>query len=383
MTSSRFNQPWYSTATKRICRRKARAFKKARRTNRDRDWKRYRRLKKQTQLTCRQAYNQYLTNIICSEPGGGKRLGALIKAKRCEQTGTAPLKEGNLLHSDPKTKANILNRQFASVFTNDSSSQLPDLGPSPHPGMHDIHVQVPGIIKLLANLKPHKATGPDGIPAKLLKESAVEIAPAIALLFQASLNQGRVPSTWDKTLVVPIFKKGNRSSPANYRPISLTAILCKLCEHVVHCAIINHLTEHKILSDAQHGSVKDARVTLNSSSPSMTWPEGWKRRDRLISSFLTLPKPSIKSPIDFSCIRSNTMGYVATLFNGLATSSAKELSKSLLMVKSAVRPTLHLVYLKAVSSAHYYSWPLSTIYQTVLRVPSHVSSLTNVSCISV
>ena len=96
MTSSRFNQPWYSTATKRICRRKARAFKKARRTNRDRDWKRYRCLKKQTQLTCRQAYNQYLTNIICSEPGGGKRLGALIKAKTrtdryCPSKGRQPI----------------------------------------------------------------------------------------------------------------------------------------------------------------------------------------------------------------------------------------------------------------------------------------------------
>ena len=253
-SSTKFNQPWYNTSTKRVCRRKARSYKKAKRTNRDRDWKRYRRLKKDAQATCRQAYNKYLSDIICSEPGAGsRRLGAIIKAKRCDQTGVSPLKEGNLLYSDPTSQADILNNQFASVFTIDDTSNLPDLGPSPYPPMDGITINSQGIVKLLKNLNPHKATGPDGIPARLLKEIAEDIAPAITLLYQASLDQGTVPSTWKKALVVPIFKKGNRSSPANYRPISLTAILSKLCEHVIHNAIINHLTDHDILSDAQHG----------------------------------------------------------------------------------------------------------------------------------
>ena len=110
-----------------------------------------------------------------------------------------------------------------------------------------------GVIKLLRNLKPFTASGPDGIPTKLLKETAAEISPAITLLFQASIDQGRVPSQWKKAHIVPIFKKGSRSSPANYRPISLTSVLCKLCEHILHCAIIRHLSDHEILSDAQHG----------------------------------------------------------------------------------------------------------------------------------
>ena len=119
--------------------------------------------------------------------------------------------------------------------------------------MSDIKISNTGIAKLLWNLNPHKASGPDGVPAKLLKEIANEIAPAISILFQATLNQGTIPATWKKAVVVPLFKKGSRSSPANYRPISLTAILCKVCEHVIHSTIINHLSDHKILSDAQHG----------------------------------------------------------------------------------------------------------------------------------
>ena len=133
-----------------------RSYKKAKRTNKDRDWKRYRRLKKQAQTTCRQAYNKYINDVICSEPGASRRLGAFIKANRCDQTGVAPLKEGNLLHSDPKAKADVLNRQFASVFTSYYTSDLLDLGPSPYPPMNEIIINNQGIVKLLKNLNPHK-----------------------------------------------------------------------------------------------------------------------------------------------------------------------------------------------------------------------------------
>jgi hypothetical protein len=112
LSTTRFNQPWFNSATKRSSRRKKRAFKKARRTNKDRDWLRYRKLKRESQQACRQAHSKFISDIVCSDPSN-KKLGALVKAKRCDQTGVAPLKNGNLVHSDPMTKANILNKQFS------------------------------------------------------------------------------------------------------------------------------------------------------------------------------------------------------------------------------------------------------------------------------
>ena len=90
-----------------------------------------------------------------------------------------------------------------------------------------------GVTKQLQALNPNKASGPDEIPANVLNETANEISPIIHHIFQQSYTPGQLPETWKTALVTAIYKKGNNSDPANYRPISLTCILCKVLEHVV------------------------------------------------------------------------------------------------------------------------------------------------------
>ena len=75
----------------------------------------------------------------------------------------------------------------------------------------------------------------------------------LASFFQASLKQGTIPIDWTTANVVPIFKKGDRLQPINYRPISLTSITCKMLEHIITSNIMQHLDSHNILHDAQHG----------------------------------------------------------------------------------------------------------------------------------
>jgi hypothetical protein len=118
--------------------------------------------------------------------------------------------------------------------------------------MPNFTVGVPGVRKLLLELDVHKAAGPDNIPTRYLKDYAKEIAPALTLVFEASLKQGEVPADWRIAHVTPIFKKGDHSKPANYRPISLTSVCCKLLEHVIHSQIMAHFERNNILSDAQH-----------------------------------------------------------------------------------------------------------------------------------
>ena len=63
----------------------------------------------------------------------------------------------------------------------------------------------------------------------------------------------KVPADWKKVLIVPVFKKGARTCPANYRPISLTCIPCKILEHIIYSHIYKHLNLYSILSQEQHG----------------------------------------------------------------------------------------------------------------------------------
>ena len=103
---------------------------------------------------------------------------------------------------------------------------------------------------LLAGIKIHKATGPNGIPGRHLKELASELAPICTTMYQASFDQGRVPLDWKTALVTPAFKKGNSNKAENYRPVSLTSVCCKQAEHIIHSNAMRHLENLRILTDS-------------------------------------------------------------------------------------------------------------------------------------
>ena len=73
-----------------------------------------------------------------------------------------------------------------------------------------------------------------------------------AHLFQQSLDTGEIPEEWSLANICPLFKKGDRALASNYRPVSLTCILCKLLEHIVYSNIMDRLEKHSLLSDRQH-----------------------------------------------------------------------------------------------------------------------------------
>ena len=107
---------------------------------------------------------------------------------------------------------------------------------------------------LLRNLDVNKALGPDGIPARVLKECANELAPSLCYLFNKSLSLSVVPSQWKLAHVVPIHKKGSKEHVSNYRPVSLLCILSKVLERCVFNRLYKHLAP--VLQDAQHGFIR-------------------------------------------------------------------------------------------------------------------------------
>ena len=119
--------------------------------------------------------------------------------------------------------------------------------------MPDISIAAEGIDKLLVGLNPHKAAGPNKFKPIVLQPLHKELAPILQLIFQRSLDTGKLPDIWKEANVSPIFKKGEKSDPSNYRHISLTRVLCKVLEHIVASSVAKHFTELNILYDLQHG----------------------------------------------------------------------------------------------------------------------------------
>ena len=119
--------------------------------------------------------------------------------------------------------------------------------------MPSIEVTVPGVEKLLRDLNPHKAAGPDQISPAILKNLSHQIAPILQNIFNKSLATGELPEIWKQANVSPIYKKGPRSDPANYRPISLTCICCKILEHIIASNVMKFFNSNNLLYDLQHG----------------------------------------------------------------------------------------------------------------------------------
>ena len=148
-------------------------------------------------------------------------------------------------------KSTLLNQQFKSVFTpRDPDNQVPRLyGPS-FPSIRPLTM---GVQKLLCKLNVKKASGPDNISCKILRELSVEIAPVLTSIFQQSLDTGTVPLDWTKAQVIPIFNKGNRHLPENYRQVLLTSVPCKILQHIICSHVRDHLDKYNSLTLVQRG----------------------------------------------------------------------------------------------------------------------------------
>ena len=212
----------------------------------------YLEIKRKCRKECRKARAQYL-NKISEDKDNKKMFWNYVKSKRKDNISCQQLKDKfGKPQSDPSTKANILNDQFSSVWSTPTNvdHKFRDHGA---PDIDDLNISIKGVHKLLSNLKPFKATGPDGIPPFILKELAYELAPPFALLFEASLLQGILPSDWTSAFITPIFKKGDPLQASNYRPVSLTSVPSKIMEHIICSHIMRHLERHNVLCDNQHG----------------------------------------------------------------------------------------------------------------------------------
>ncbi|CAM5158175.1 unnamed protein product [Eretmochelys imbricata] len=123
-------------------------------------------------------------------------------------------------------------------------------------------VEIEVVRDYLEKLDVHKSMGPDELHPRVLKELAAVIAEPLAIIFENSWGTGEVPDDWKKANVVPIFKKGQKEDPGNYRPVSLTSVPGKIMEQVLKESILKHLHERKEQIQTQLNTLKQERGEL-------------------------------------------------------------------------------------------------------------------------
>ena len=114
-------------------------------------------------------------------------------------------------------------------------------------------ITVEDVLLKLRTLQPTKATGHDGIPTRFLRDAAVSIAPVVAHITNLSIKQGHVPQDFKLARVVPLYKKGSKLDPGNYRPVSILCAISKVIERLVYEQINTYLSNHKLMFEFQSG----------------------------------------------------------------------------------------------------------------------------------
>ena len=162
-----------------------------------------------------------------------------------------------------ETKANVLADFFTSVFTKEPEGDVPELDPIiiEEPAS-ELNINQEKIAKLLRDLDTSKAPGPDGLHPHVLKVLADRIKEPLYIIFSKSLQTGCVPKLWKQGRISAIFKKGDKADPGNYRPVSLTSIVCKVFEKLVREHLLEHLTKNSLISNKQFGFLPGRSTTL-------------------------------------------------------------------------------------------------------------------------
>ena len=157
-------------------------------------------------------------------------------------------------------KADMLNHFFTRCFNHAlpplSLESLPSAKSVDSEPSTDLLCTEEEICGYLLALDATKASGSDGLSAKMLKGTAASIAPAVTQLFNISLQLGELPSEWKHALITPIPKSNELSTICNYRPISLLPILSKVLEKHVHSLLLKHLCSNYPISNSQFGFLK-------------------------------------------------------------------------------------------------------------------------------
>jgi len=230
-------------------------------------WEEYSNAVKVCRDATRKAKVHLELNLARDVKDNKKRFFKYINSKQKTGDNMEPLlNEVGVLVTEDAENAELLKAFFASVFSAKTDPQeLQALEVREEACREDDLplVEEDCMRYRLSNLDAHKSMGPDGMHPQVLRELVDIIAEPLSIIFERSWRTEEVPEDWRKASVTPVFKKGKKEDPGNYRPVSLTFILGKMMEQLILEVIIKQVEEKKVIKSSQHGFTKGKSCLTN------------------------------------------------------------------------------------------------------------------------
>lgn len=247
--------PWMNRDSVNAVKEKRKAWKRYSHCKSKQNFQTYAEKRNKSTAACRTARINFERKLAENIKTDSKSFWNYVNSQTKTKHGICDLtdQDGNLTSSDIQ-KANLLNTFFSSVFTNEKTDVIPTLVDRNFTSdLSDLHISNDMVVKKLNKLNPGKSPGIDGIHPKVLKECSECISEFLSSMFNQSMDSGILPDIWKKARISPIFKKGDKHKCSNYRPVSLTVVLCKILESFVRDSIMTHMDRNNLFTPHQHG----------------------------------------------------------------------------------------------------------------------------------
>ena len=254
---------WMQQNVMRIIRKKKRLWATYQRTKEFEEYQAYKRVEKETRKVVRQAKKKFERKLAKEAKSKPKMFYSYLKSKMSNRQSVGPLKDGESVVSDDERMANVLNKFFVSVFT-EENPVLPEASKRNFQTMLDqVNFPKEAVLVKIKALKADSASGPDKLRPRVLQAVADILCCPLSIIFVRSLEEGEVPDDWRMANVTSIFKAGSKMSPGNYRPVSLTSIVCKIMESIIRDNMVAHLIANELLHASQHGFMNSKSCQTN------------------------------------------------------------------------------------------------------------------------
>ena len=261
------DKPWFDSELRREIRIRDRLRKKARKTNSYRDVSKYKTQRNRVNNLKKSAKENFYANLDGllatqlekNSTNYWKLLRCLIKDSGSSTFIPPLVNMGCDNQNTPDAfsdydKAEALNNYFVSISEiNDEAASLPPFVKLCDDELSNAAIEEGEIRDIIMSLPVNKASGPDNVNHRLLKHISISISSPLCILFNISLESGKFPSQWKEANVMPLFKKGDKSLPSNYRPISLLSCISKLFERLIFKRMYNYFLHNNLLSKYQSG----------------------------------------------------------------------------------------------------------------------------------